>query len=458
MDMFRCAALVLVASVAHAFTTVREQSIIGPFTSFDADGMRIVPGWRLGGHASAQENFLRLTNDRASKRSNVWSETKSTSEEWSATLRFRVSGQGKKLFGDGLAFWYTANDRHKDGPLHGFTDTFKGFGIVLDTCVPLASARDAGGARSQIVYTPPPAHAHASPTHAPPRYVNNEPGHTHKDVQIVVSDGSAAKALDANPVGCDADFRFWEGRDDFSVTRHAVLRVRYRNAAVSAWIDAKADNNWKTCFENVVVPGMEAWDHEGAWLGITATTGDLADNHDVLSLVVGPEDEVAPNPSTADVRPELFKTGNEETDKAINSAIAVETYLLQERIVTLEHKLEYELAALEDGLKTTLKKMAEADRDSIKRLDALEERLSGKVSTQVEGAIDSKLTTRLATLEQKLAESASQKVSELRTAISSHGQTWMLPFAGLGVVILILACVGWRTHFAVTKMQKTHLL
>lgn len=126
---------VLALRAVAAFTTIKEQSIIGPFTTFDADGMRTVPGWRLGGQASAQENFLRLTNDRQSKRSSVWSETKSVAEEWTATLRFRVSGQGKKLFGDGLALWYTAHDKHKDGKLHGFTDTFKGFGIVLDTCV-----------------------------------------------------------------------------------------------------------------------------------------------------------------------------------------------------------------------------------------------------------------------------------------------------------------------------------
>ncbi len=122
--------------------------------------------------------------------------------------------QGKKLFGDGIGLWYTAHDKHKDGPLHGFTDTFKGFGIVLDT------------------------------------YVNTEPGHTHKDVQVVVSDGSAPKALDSSPIGCDADFRYWEGRDDFSVTRHSALRVRYSHAAVTAWIDPRADGNWKLCFEN----------------------------------------------------------------------------------------------------------------------------------------------------------------------------------------------------------------
>ena len=75
----------------------------GPFTSFDNEGFRVYPGWRLAGSASLQENFLRLTNDRQSKRASVWSTSRMGLEEWSTTLRFRVSGQGKRLFGDGLA-------------------------------------------------------------------------------------------------------------------------------------------------------------------------------------------------------------------------------------------------------------------------------------------------------------------------------------------------------------------
>lgn len=33
----------------------------------------------------------------------MWSTSRMGLEEWSTTLRFRVSGQGKRLFGDGLA-------------------------------------------------------------------------------------------------------------------------------------------------------------------------------------------------------------------------------------------------------------------------------------------------------------------------------------------------------------------
>jgi hypothetical protein len=173
-------------------------------------------------------------------------------------------------------------------------------------------------------------------------FVNTDPGHTHKDIKIVTSDGASPKSVDASPVGCDSDFRFWEGRDDFSVSKMSALRVRYARGTVSAYIDAQNNGNWKECFSNVVVPGMESWYKDGAWLGLTATTGDLADNHDVSSMITVVEDEAAPDPKDETPRPEIISSGNDETDKAIRSAAAFETHLLVERLAALEQRFEYE--------------------------------------------------------------------------------------------------------------------
>ena len=279
----------------------------GPFTAFDADGARSLPNWRLTGSASLQENFLRLTNDRASKRAAAWSLSKTPLDDWSATLRFRVSGQGRRLFGDGLAFWFTTQATHKDGPLHGFTDMFTGFGVVFDT------------------------------------FVNTEPGHVHKDVQLVSSGGKAPRKLDDSPLGCDADFRYWEGRDDWSVYNHSAARVRFSGGKVSVWVDARATGNWVACITDAAVAAPEGWwkGETGAWMGLTATTGELADNHDILSLQVGAEDEVAPS-SWAEARPEVLSSGNEQIDVAIRSAVAYENWLLKERLGFLEHQLEHQ--------------------------------------------------------------------------------------------------------------------
>lgn len=122
-------------SACLAYSVMPEHSFQGPHKTYDGDGMRKLDHWKLGGNAVLQTNFLRLTNDRQSKRSSAWNTAPLGHDEWSATIRFRVSGVGKRLFGDGLALWYTTREHHEDGTLHGFTPTFTGFGIIFDTCV-----------------------------------------------------------------------------------------------------------------------------------------------------------------------------------------------------------------------------------------------------------------------------------------------------------------------------------
>ena len=57
-------------------------------------------------------------------------------ENWELTVDFKVTGQGKSLFGDGFAVWFTED--HGSGPNHsghalGNSETFKGLGIFADT-------------------------------------------------------------------------------------------------------------------------------------------------------------------------------------------------------------------------------------------------------------------------------------------------------------------------------------
>ncbi len=51
---------------------------------------------------------------------------------WEIVVQFAVHGQGKTLFGDGFALWYT-KERGKTGPVLGNQDYFSGLGVFLDT-------------------------------------------------------------------------------------------------------------------------------------------------------------------------------------------------------------------------------------------------------------------------------------------------------------------------------------
>lgn len=106
MKMLLCAMLVgrVVASSMQD-----DMSFYTPFKDVDSNGDRNVKNWRHTDSTVVKKHFVRLTPDRQSKIGKLWSSKPITDTPagWSAMLRFRVSGQGKRLFGDGFAFWVT---------------------------------------------------------------------------------------------------------------------------------------------------------------------------------------------------------------------------------------------------------------------------------------------------------------------------------------------------------------
>jgi mannose-binding lectin 2 len=133
--LLAAAALVALAGRAGAadaqFSVMSDHSFKGPYRSYQGDGARTLEHWTAGGSTEVNEHFVRLTNDRQSRKGWLWS-TRNWAwlDGWTITLRLRVSGQGKRLFGDGMAFWFTTSSEYKPGAAHGFSDTFKGFGIM----------------------------------------------------------------------------------------------------------------------------------------------------------------------------------------------------------------------------------------------------------------------------------------------------------------------------------------
>lgn len=57
---------------------------------------------------------------------------------------------------------------------------------------------------------------------------NTEVAHAHKDIAVVVNDGrsSATDKLEQELDGCSAQYRYHEGRDDFSVANVSYAKVR----------------------------------------------------------------------------------------------------------------------------------------------------------------------------------------------------------------------------------------
>ena len=108
-------------------------------------------------------------------------------------------------------------------------------------------------------------------------YSNMQQGHQ-QYISVMVNDGTQAydhskDGGDAKLAGCPLDFR---GKDS-----SVFARILYQENLLRLYLDA-GQGEWQECFivRNVHLP-------RGHYFGVSAATGDLADNHDILSIKVG---------------------------------------------------------------------------------------------------------------------------------------------------------------------------
>lgn len=193
-------------------------------------------------------NFIRLTPDRQSKKGALWSRRSIGVPNFSAIMKFRISGQGKNFFGDGIALWMVQQGYYTEGPLHGFQDKFYGIGVIFDT------------------------------------FKNLETLSAHRDVTVLVNDGEKTwEMMTENVQGCNMNFRYHNDRADFSVTDASRVKIIVNENSIEIFMDPKNSGSWTDCVRLDDLPLKKDWAVR-AHIGITASTGQLADNHDLISL------------------------------------------------------------------------------------------------------------------------------------------------------------------------------
>ncbi|XP_003401073.2 vesicular integral-membrane protein VIP36 [Bombus terrestris] len=215
----------------------REHCLIRPY---QVSGTTI-PYWDFMGSTMITNNYIRLTPDSQSKQGAIWNSVPCYVRNWELQVHFKVHGKGKDLFGDGFVIWY-ARERMKTGPVFGNQDYFQGLAIILDT------------------------------------YSNHNGPHNHQHpyISAMVNNGSLHYDHDRDGThtqiaGCEANFRNLEH------DTHINMRYEWDTLTVSTDFSNKAA--WKECFSvnDIKLP-------TGYYFGISATTGDLSDNHDILSI------------------------------------------------------------------------------------------------------------------------------------------------------------------------------
>uniref|UniRef100_A0A8C7HQA1 Lectin, mannose-binding 2-like a n=1 Tax=Oncorhynchus kisutch TaxID=8019 RepID=A0A8C7HQA1_ONCKI len=217
----------------------REHSLSKPYQGV---GSSSSSHWELMGDAMVTTEQVRLTTDMQSKQGAVWSRIPCHLRDWELQVHFKIHGQGKKnLNGDGLAIWYT-KERMQKGPVFGNQDLFTGLGVFVDT-------------------------------------YPNEEKHLERIFPFVlamVGNGSISydHERDGRPTelgGCNAMVR--------NLNHDTFIFIRYVRRRLTIMIDIDGQHEWRDCLD---IPGVRL--PQGYYFGASAVTGDLSDNHDVVSL------------------------------------------------------------------------------------------------------------------------------------------------------------------------------
>ncbi|KAH8737929.1 concanavalin A-like lectin/glucanase domain-containing protein [Ilyonectria robusta] len=218
--------------------TLRTHSLQQPYLDSDMQSR----WYDFGGDTIVRtDSYIRLTSDRPSQTGWMYSRVPLTATNWQVEVEFKISGKNQ-LYGDGLAMWIT-RQRAQSGTVFGGPDKFEGLGIFIDT------------------------------------YKNNRPGVVFPYVSAMYGDGQISydKAHDGKSTelaGCSA-----------RGIRHASIPTKMRltyfqDKQLKLELQYKDEDDWMLCFENEEPPAIP----NIAYVGFTAETGELSDNHDIISV------------------------------------------------------------------------------------------------------------------------------------------------------------------------------
>merc|ERR1712141_943320 len=211
--------------------------------------------------AIASEESVRITPSLRSQKGMIWSRLATSNFDWwEVELQFRVTGRGR-IGADGLAFWYTAT-KGFEGPVFGSSDKWNGLGIFFDS-------------------------------------FDNDNKHNNPYIIGMTNDGTLAydhqkDGTTQQLAGCLRDFR----NKPFPVRARITY---YQNTLTLLFHNGMSNNekDFEVCMnvENVHLP-------QSGFFGVSAATGGLADDHDVLKLSVSslrsPETAQVKDPSSAE--------------------------------------------------------------------------------------------------------------------------------------------------------------
>jgi len=233
-----------------------------------------VPFWQQYGHAIPSEDQVRITPSLRSRSGSLWSKYETTFESWEAEIWLRISGKSR-IGADGMALWFT-KDPGYSGKVFGAADGWNGLMVSLDS-------------------------------------FDNNARQDNPLVGVMINDGTqeydhhddGANQLAAS---CRRDYR--------NKVYPVKIKLIYRNNQLVVLYDQGLTDfdDYEVCatIKDVKLPKF-------GYFGISAATGGLADDHDVLKFLTSSLHEPSAEQSEAKIdtkQQEMFDKNKSEFDKA----------------------------------------------------------------------------------------------------------------------------------------------
>ncbi|CBQ69281.1 related to vesicular integral-membrane protein VIP36 [Sporisorium reilianum SRZ2] len=222
---------------SDAIVPLRSHSIYAPYVDSNLQNKF----WDFGADAIVDTNrYIRLTQDRPSQMGWLWSRLPLTADNFEIVFEFKIDGHASHVAGDGMAVWLT-QDRAKPGPVFGSINYFTGVGLFFDTY-------------------PNARHPYAFPR------ISLMSGN---GVEAYENDKDGARQEVA---GCSIDYR-----NAKIATKGKLIHVK--DVYTELQIHHSEWDHWESCFklDNLTLP-------LNPYLGFSALTGDVSDNHDIVSV------------------------------------------------------------------------------------------------------------------------------------------------------------------------------
>nr|XP_014342765.1 PREDICTED: protein ERGIC-53-like isoform X2 [Latimeria chalumnae] len=345
-----------------------------------------IPFWTHHGDALPSMDQVRIVTSLRSQQGSVWTKYSTSFVNWEVEVAFQITGTGR-IGADGLAIWFT-KERGTIGPVYGAADHWDGVGIFFDTF-------DNDGNRNNPLIL----------------VVGNNGKLTYDH-----SNDGASQSLGT----CLRNFR----NSHYPIRARITYYKKTLRVAINPGFSDVADD-YDICTEirDMVIPSA-------GYFGVSAATGALADDHDVLSFLTFSLTEAGKETTQGQIpksekdqfqreyerfqkdlekRKEEFLKEHPSVSTPSDDFFESDAQREFQMVLDSQNQIQWELSRLSERLELTLEEEKE-------RFDSIESARKAQSTTTVKGGAEQAGSSLELVL--KSQRDLAERLQEMRSSVS----------------------------------------